>query len=91
MRIEHMHMRNANKALVLEEGVDVPVDFVPCAFEDADITMWVFTDIHPVDRHEFGLSLTVAPAERDLDARRYKYAVDALVRYLEEHPDGEDT
>ncbi len=72
------------------EGDDaVPVS---CPFDDASETQFVFTSTHPVDGHEFGMMLTVTPAVRHVeDASDCRdTAVEAMVRYMSEHPDGKD-
>ena len=70
------------------EGEGDDVDVIQCHKDDATMTRFVVSSVHPIDRHEFGLALHVTEVLPALEGPYHDTAVKALERYLIDHPEG---
>ena len=72
-----------------EVNEDGDATLVPCDKADATQTMFCLSSVHPVDHHEFGLSLIVTDVADEIGEHYMFVALQAMDKYLAEHPDGE--
>jgi hypothetical protein len=79
-RVEMMYLRPSDED---DDGL------VPCNKDEATMTQFVFSSIHPVDLHEFGLSLAVTGVVDEVGSHYWFKVEKAMEKYLADHPDGE--
>lgn len=56
----------------------------------ADYSVFTASSFHPVDSHEFGMSVSVNPAVVSLGEFQRETMLRSLKEYMVKHPDGED-
>ncbi len=81
-RIERVYVRYEG------EGDDLVE--IMCPKDEATSTHFVYTALHPVDGHEYGLMLSLTEVVDEIPEHLHNEGVGALERYMTEHPDGKD-
>ncbi len=88
MRVEFGWMkRDEVAAKGLYEGMEVASDLVPCTFDDKEACMTVimFSAQHPVDFHEYGMSVTLTEVTDKVPYIATLQVYHAFYKYLRLH------
>lgn len=95
MRIEFGWMKRdeIQAKRLYNEGMEMESDLVPCRFDDKEATMTVimFSAQHPVDYHEYGMSVTLTEVTDEVPFVAILSVYRAFYEYLRDHSLGKET
>ena len=83
-----MEPRIEGPSYLRSEGEGDDLKMVYCRKEDASMTEFAITAMHPLDRHEFGLMIAVTEVTNWPEKWQLSDAMKALKQYMGNHPDG---